>query len=106
MTFESLLNTNIYLRTRASSQNDLGEWTYTYTNSSSPIPSRVVPVTDRIKIDYPGLYEDVNYICYCTSSASISKDSEITYNNQVFRVREVVTDSSFTYKKALLKKVV
>jgi len=103
MTYEELLNTNIYLRTRTSSQNVIGEWTYTYTTSSTPTKCRMSPLSASERIDNSGLYDDVRYKCFCLSSSSIDRDSQATYNGENYRVKEVIIDSSFHHKTALLK---
>jgi len=103
MTFESLLNNNIYLRSKVSSQNDLGEWTYTYTTTTNPIKCRIRPIRARETLERPGLYDNVSLICYCLSSANISRGDQISYNNEFYKVREVLDDSSYHHKKALLE---
>jgi len=105
MTYEELMNTNIYLRTRSSSQNLLGEWTYSYTTSTSPTPCRMVPIKVADRVENPGLFADVTYTCYCLSSASITRDSQVVYNSIPYRVKEMEMDSSFHHKKALLREV-
>jgi hypothetical protein len=105
MTYEGLLNTNIYLRTRASSQNILGEYIHTYTTSTTPVKCRIVPIRVAERIENPGLFDDVSYTCYCLSSASIQRDSQISYAGEYYRVKEMELDSSFHHKKALLKLV-
>jgi len=106
MTYESLLNNSITTRTRSSSQNEIGEWTYSYTDDSDSIICRMMPITARERIENTGLYDDVSYKCFCLSSASIDRDSQVKYNNNYYRVKEVVMDSSFHHKTALLKETV
>lgn len=103
MSYESLLNTNIYIQTKTSSQNILGEWINTYTSSTTPTKCRMVPIKVSERIDNTGLFDDVNYTCYCLSSASISRDNRVEYAGEYYRVKEMELDSSFHHKKALLK---
>ena len=103
MTYEGLLNNSILLRTRASSQNILGEWTFTYTNSTSPTKCRVSPLSASERIDRTGLFDNVRYKCFCLSGASISRDGEVVYNGDNYRVKEVIMDSSHHHKTALLQ---
>ena len=71
MTYEGLLNAELYLTTKTSSQNAYKEWTYTYTDATSTTKCRMVPIRVAERIDNPGLYSDVVYTCYTLSSASI-----------------------------------
>jgi len=103
MTYEGLLNNNILLRTRASSQNSLGEWTYSYTNATTSTKCRVSPLSATERIDQTGLYDDVRYKCFCLSSAAITRDSQIVYRGENYRVKEVIIDSSGHHKTALIK---
>jgi hypothetical protein len=103
LTFESLLNNNIYLRTRYSSQNQLGEWEYAYSSSSTPTKCRIVPLTVSERIDTTGLFDNVKYKCYCLSSAQITRDSQVSYSNELYRVKETIIDSSFHHKTGLLQ---
>lgn len=105
MTYESLMNSNIYINTRASSQNAYNEWTYTYTASSTPTKCRIMPVTVAERIDAPGLYDNVSYICFALSSASITRDMQVTYRGNQYRVKEMEMDSSYHHKRALLEEV-
>ena len=106
MSYESLLNNSIRLRTRYSSQNELGEWTYSYSSSSTPTKCRLVPISAIERIDRTGLYDDVRYKCFCLSSSTIDRDSRVDYSGKIYRVKEVVIDSSHHHKTALLKEVI
>ena len=101
MTFEGLLNDN--LRTRYSSQNLLREWNYTYSSSTTPTKCRVSPLSASERIDRTGLYDNVAYKCFCLSSASITRDSQIEYASEYYRVKQVIQDSSFHHKTGLLQ---
>ena len=103
MSFEGLLNNSIYLRTRYSSQNILGEWSYSYSSSSTPTKCRVMPLTASERIDTTGLFDNVRYKCFCLSSSSINRDQQIVYRNELYRVKEVIIDSSFHHKTGLLQ---
>ena len=105
MSYEGLLNNNIYLNTKTSSQNIYGEWIYTYSTSTTPTKCRVVPIRVSETIDRQGLYSDVAYTCYTLSSASISRDSQVTYNGIQYRVKQSEMDSSFHHKKSLLVEI-
>jgi hypothetical protein len=103
MTFESLLNNSIYLRTRYSSQNLLGEWEYAYSSSSILTKCRIAPLTASERIDSTGLFDNVKFKCYCLASSSINRDSQVMYNNELYRVKEVIIDSSSHHKTGLLQ---
>jgi len=103
MSYESLLNNNVYLRTRYSTTNELGEPIYTYSSSSTPTKCRMVPITVSNRIENPGLFDDVRYTCYSLSSSGITTDSQVTYQGNSYSVKESEFDSSFHHKKSLLK---
>ncbi len=103
MSFESLLNNGIYLRTRYSSQNLLGEWEYAYSSSTTLTKCRIAPITASERIDTTGLFDNVRYKCFCLSSAQITRDSQVSYNNELYRVKEVLQDSNFHHKTGLLQ---
>ena len=106
MSYEGLLEgDSILLNTKASSQNAYREWTYTYTASSTPTKCSMVPIKVADRIDRPGLYDDVSYICYTLSSASITRDSQVTYRGIQYKVRESEMDSRHHHRKSLLVEV-
>jgi len=106
MTYESLLNNSIKLRTKYSSQNEIGEYTYTYSSASTTTKCRMSPVSNMEMIARPGLYEDVKYKCFCLSSSTIDINSQIDYNGEYYRVKQVIIDSSHHHKTALLKETI
>ena len=106
MTYSSLLNNSIKLRTKYSSQNELGEWNFAYSSSTTNTKCRMSPISNIEMIARPGLYEDVKYKCFCLSSASIDTNSQIDYNGVHYRVKELIIDSEHHHKTALLKEVV
>jgi len=81
----------------------LGEWTYVYSSSSIPTICRIAPLTASERIDTTGLYDNVRHKCFCLSSAAIVRDSQISYRNELYRVKEVIIDSSHHHKTALLQ---
>jgi len=105
MSYDNLMNNSIYLTTKTSSQNAYHEWIYTYTTSDTPTPCRMVPVRVADRIDNPGLFDDVIYTCFLKSSAAITRNSQITYHSENYKVKEMEMDSSFHHKKALLIEV-
>ena len=106
MTYEGLLNNSIKLREKYSSQNEIGEWTFTYSSSTTKTECRMSPISNMEMIARPGLYEDVKYTCFCLSSASIDTNSQVQYRDEYYRVKQVIIDSSHHHKTALLKEVV
>jgi len=105
MSYEGLLNNSIYLRTKYSSQNVLGEWTFSYSSASDSTKCRLSPLSASERIDKTGLYDDVRYKCFCLSSSSIDRDNQVVYRNKNYRVKEVIIDSSHHHKTALLKEI-
>jgi len=105
MSYESLMNNGFITRTKYSSQNVLGEWTYTYSSASTSTKCRMNPLSASERLDRTGLYDDVRYKCYCLSSASINRGDQVIYDNKNYKVKEVIQDSSFHHKKALLKEI-
>ena len=106
MTYTSLLNNSIKLREKYSSQNEIGEWTFSYSSSTINTKCRMSPVSNMEMITKPGLYEDVKYKCFCLSSAAITIDSQVQYRDEYYRVKQVIIDSSHHHKTALLKEIV
>lgn len=105
MTFDSLLNTHINIQSKYSSQNSYGEWTYSYSGASTNTVCRLMPLTARERIDTTGLFDNVKYKCFCTSGTAIDRDNRITHAGETYRVREVIIDSSFHHKTALLEEI-
>ncbi len=103
MTFESLLIHSIYKSTQTSSQNDLGEWLYTYTTGTTAISCRVNPLSNAERLDPSGWFSDVRYNIYMDESESISAGDRITYSSEEYDVKDCVTDSSSHNKKASVR---
>ena len=103
MTFESLLEDEIYLQTTASSQNELGEWEYTYTTISTAINARMVPISDVDRRTIAGRWEDATLKAYVDYSVSVSPGDRIVYNSDTYLVDNVVWDSSKHHKTLILE---
>ena len=102
MSFESLLENTCNLGTASSSQNYLGEWNYTYSYSTEDTKCRLVPIKYEEMRELQGAYDDVRYKIYFLSSCSVSAGDRLQINSNKYRVRDVHTDSSITYKVALV----
>lgn len=102
MTFKSLLTHSIYLRTRASSQNSWGEWTFTYTTATTATKCRLSPISASERLDSTGKYDNVKYKCFTEEDVSIDRDQEISDGTNSYRVKETITDSSSHHKTSLL----
>ena len=102
MSYSSLLNTSCYLQTRTSSQNSIREWIYSYTTAPSSTSCRMDPITASERIDRTGLYDDVKYTGFFEYSSRIDRDGRLVYNDEVYRIKEVVIDSESHHKEALL----
>jgi len=101
MTFTSLLIHSVTPKTKASSQNALGEWSYTYTDGTD-ITCRCSPVTAEQRMNLSGWYDDVKYNCFMDDSESVSRGDIIEYNSENYKVKELILDSSSHHKTALL----
>lgn len=104
MSFESLLNEEVLILERNESSNELGERIYTWTSGSS-LKCRLVPLSIEERLSLPGEYRDANYKAYFLSSASISEADRIKWNNELYSVVAVYTDSSFHHKTVILREV-
>ena len=104
MTFESLLTETIYKYTVASSQNELGEWTVSFSSSGS-LDARVMPLTDEERMVYAGRYPNVMLKIYVNYESDIKPGDKILYAGIDYYVNEVVWDSSHTYKKIIASKL-
>ena len=101
ITFESLLIHSITPQTKASSQNALGEWSYTYTDGTD-ITCRCSPLTAAQTMNISGWYDDVKYNCFMDDSESVARGDRVEYGSDTYRVKEVILDSSSHHKTALL----
>lgn len=102
MSFTSLLTHRAALQTNASSQNELGEWIYTYTTASTPFDCRMSPISAFERMEPTGRFDDVRFRCFTESSNKISVDDRVVYNNTVYRVKEAILDSEYHHWSSLL----
>lgn len=102
MSFEDLLTHRCTLQTKASSQNELGEWTESYTSATSSIDCRMDPISAMERMEMQGRFDDVRFICFTESSNRITVDNRVVYNGIVYRVREAYLDSEFHHWESLL----
>lgn len=102
MTYDSLMAHSIYLQSATSSQNSFGEWTNSYTSSTTATKCRVNPVSAKDIRSLPGLLDDVKYKVYCKSGSSIDRNMRAVYNSETYRVKEVLIDSSHHHRTAFL----
>jgi len=102
MTFESLLVHSIYLHVLSTTTNDFGETLETYTVGTSAISCRVNPLSNSERLDNTGLFDDVRYKVYMDDAESVVRGDRITYSSEVYKVREVQTDSSTHHKTAYI----
>jgi len=102
MSYDDLLIHTCYLMTRASSQNYLGEWTYTWTTSTTATECRMSPVSAREQQESYGLYDNVRYTCFLKSGTSITNRTRISYNSDVYEVKEQRYDSTGHHITAIL----
>ena len=105
MTYESLLNTICQLGTKASSQNTLGEWTYTWTYTSTDTDCRMNPISASKRIELIGRFDDVKYRAFLKSGTSISVDNRVQYSSKGYRVRDVHSDSEGHHVVALISEL-
>lgn len=105
MTYEGLLVHNMYLETKYSSQNSLGEWAATFSSATASTECRMSPLSAMERRDQTGRYDDVKYKCFCASSTNILKDQRLSWNSEQYRIKEVILDSSSHHKTAYLVQV-
>jgi len=104
MTFEDLISSHtIYKSTHTSSQNDFGEMEHTYTDGTTPISCRINPLSNAERIDTTGIFDNVRYKAYMAADEDISRGDRVTYSSELYRVREVMIDSSSHHKTAFLE---
>ena len=103
ISFADLLVHNIYKQTSTSSQNDIGEWTHTWTTGTSAIECRVNPITGKDDILLTGRYDDVQYKVYMRASESVYRGDQVSYSSEIYEVKDVRIDSSTHNKTAYLK---
>lgn len=98
MTFDSLLVHSIYLSTLSTTTNDFGETLETYTDGTTAISCRVNPLSNAERTDNTGFFDDVRYKVYMDDAEAVVRGDRITYSSEVYRVKEVLTDSSTHHK--------
>ena len=104
MTFEALLTDTIYKYTVVSSQNELGEWTMSFSSSGS-LDARVMPLTDEERMVYAGRYPNVILKIYVDYDNAVKPGDRLIYDGVDYYVNEVVWDSSHTYKKIIASRL-
>ena len=121
MTFSNLLIHILYRQIPYSSQNEFGEWTTTYSSQTNrPIHCRVSTWTipEMMRLDRGaemmnfGEHFDVRYKCFISGTLPTSSlrsydriqlsGNRYGFENHIFKVKDVVTDSSGFEKSALL----
>ena len=100
--YESLLNRSVARYTKTISSNSIGEDIVTMTYNESGIKCRLVPITAEQLRELPGKFENIKYTGYFLSGQTLTTDNEIHYKGDVYRIRDVYTDSSGYVKKAIL----
>jgi len=121
MSFISLLDDICYRQLSYSSQNDFGEWTYSYSSQTNrPITCRISPwtISDGLGLSMgrgetiliTGKYDDVRYKCFVSgslpvSSLAIGDRVIISSNINVYRVKDLIKDSTGFHKTALLSEL-
>lgn len=102
MSFEGLLIHEVYLQTRYSSQNEIGEWNFLYSSASTTTTCRISPLTASERIDKTGLYDNVKYKCFVPSSVALNRDMRVVFRGDSYRVKETILDSESFHKTGLL----
>lgn len=103
MSFEGLLIHTIYKQEAYSSQNNFGEYAYSFsTQTSNGITCRVSPLLGMEIIDTTGKFDNVKYKCFMDDSEDIETGDRIVYGSDIYRIKELTTNSTSHHKTALL----
>jgi len=105
MAFTDLLEHTIYLQTVTSSQNAFGEWTESYTTSTTGTSCRMSPLTGEEMTAATGRWDDVSYKGFFASGTSINLTDRLVYGSDTFRVKDRIIDSNFHHITTLLVKL-
>lgn len=105
MSYEDLLTHTCYLVTKASSQNYLGEWTYSWTDESSTTDCRMSPIAAEKRIEMSGRLDDVRYTGFFKSGASVTLDSRVKFEGKYYEVKERYYDSSRHHITCYLREI-
>jgi len=105
MSFEGLLTHDAYLVTKASSQNYLGEWTYTWTDASTVTKCRMSPLTAEQRLLSSGRFDDITYTAFFASGVSLSFNNRVKFEGKYYEVKERYYDSSRHHLTCLLKEI-
>ena len=104
MSYESLLIHNCNLGTKSSSQNYLGEWSFSWTYSTAESSCRIIPLSAKSRLEIQGIFDDVKYKVYFPSG-TITKDNRLRFNSSNYRVREILHDSSYHHEYCYVSEV-
>jgi len=102
MSFSSLLNSSIMILKRESYTNDLGEKINTWI-SGALVAARLIPISVEERVSLPGEYRNARYKAILPSSANISESDRVLWNNKMYDVIGVYSDSTFHHKVAILR---
>jgi len=105
MSFDALLTHDSYLVTKASSQNYLGEWTYTWTDSTTVTECRMSPITATQKIQMIGKYDDVTYFGFFKSGTAVTFNNRVKFEGLYYQVKSRQYDSSRHHITCMLSEI-
>jgi len=99
MSYEDLLEHSVYIQTATSSQNAFGDWEYSYTSPAATTSCRFSPVTAEQIYLNPGKFDDVEYLCFLASGASVNMGDRLVANlsqdANTYLVKQLTRDSNY-----------
>ena len=101
--YSSLLGDEVALYTSSTSSNSLGQSVETMIYSLSGVSCRLVPLSNEIKATLPGKFVDTTYIGYFQPSTNVSKDYQIKYESNYYKIIDYMVDSENITQKIYLE---
>jgi len=105
MSYNDLLKQKCNLLTSYSSQNEWGDWTYTYSSAASDTSCRMTAVSEYETLEQFGRHDDIRYFGYFQSSAAIREGEQLTFNGDRYIIREVIVDAEGHHKECLISEL-
>ena len=105
MSFSSLLVHTVYIQSKTTSSDGWGETIETWTTSSTGTKCRMSPISDEVRMQSAGRFENVDYKCFMEYGTSVTTDNRLVWGSETFMIREVKTDSMNHHLELLLEKV-
>ena len=103
MSLDALLIHNVYLQSKTTSNDAWGESIETWTTSSTATKCRMSPISNEMRMQSMGRFENVDYEAFFASGTNITTNNRVVYDGNTYLVRGVKKDSINHHIEALLE---